>query len=68
MISHNLKPLIQCHLIQVRQKGKERIYSVNATTIHALFKVVEGHIANFCVQRCLRLEKETQVLDTPSIT
>ena len=28
MISHNLKPLVECRFVHVERRGKERVYSV----------------------------------------
>lgn len=48
MVSHNLRPLIECRFVQVERRGKERIYSVNRETMNALFGVVENHARKFC--------------------
>lgn len=48
MISHNLKPLLQCNFVYIKRRGKKRIYSVNYETIDALFKVVKNHAKKFC--------------------
>jgi DNA-binding transcriptional ArsR family regulator len=48
MISHNLKPLLQCNFVYLTPQGKQRIYSVNKETIGALFQVVENHAEKFC--------------------
>ena len=48
MISHNLKPLLDCNFIYMNREGKKRIYSVNKETVNALFKTVENHAAKFC--------------------
>ncbi len=48
MISHNLKPLLQCNFVYIKRQGKKRIYSVNYETIDALFKIVENHAKKFC--------------------
>jgi len=61
MISHNLKPLLQCNFIYLERKGKQRIYSLNHETIDALFKAVENHAEKFCPTggKCL-IEGEKQ--------
>ncbi len=58
MISHNLKPLLQCNFISSEKEGKKRIYSVNHETIGALFKTVENHAQKFCPTggKCLKGE------------
>lgn len=56
MISHNLKPLVQCRFVSSEKQGKQHIYSVNKETIGSLFKVIENHAKNFCPTsgKCLR--------------
>jgi DNA-binding transcriptional ArsR family regulator len=48
MVSHNLKPLLDCNFVYIQRDGKKRIYSVNKETIGALFKTVENHAEKFC--------------------
>jgi DNA-binding transcriptional ArsR family regulator len=48
MISHNLRPLIDCRFVKVKRDGKRRIYSINQETLDPLFKVVENHAVSFC--------------------
>ena len=48
MVSHNLKPLLECNFVYIVRQGKKRIYSVNQETVGALFKVVENHAKKFC--------------------
>jgi DNA-binding transcriptional ArsR family regulator len=48
MISHNLKPLLECNFVFLKRRGKQRIYSANKETIGALFKAVENHEKKFC--------------------
>lgn len=61
MISHNLKPLLQCNFISLKKQGKKRIYSVNHETVDALLIVIENHAKKFCPSggKCL-LEGEIQ--------
>ena len=51
-ISHNLKRLTDCHLLDVRQEGKKRIYSLNKETMLPLMKLVEKHVKKFCCKEC----------------
>ncbi len=51
-ISHNLKRLIECHLLDVKQEGKKRIYSLNKDTMVPLMKLVEKHVQKFCCKEC----------------
>ena len=48
MISHNLKPLLECNFVYTKRDGKKRIYSANEETIGALFCAVENHASKFC--------------------
>ena len=48
MVSHNLKPLLECNFVYTEPDGKKRIYSVNKETVGALFKAVENHAKKFC--------------------
>ncbi|RLE46715.1 ArsR family transcriptional regulator [Candidatus Woesearchaeota archaeon] len=51
-ISHNLKKLSSCNILTVKQKGKERIYSLNKETVIPLLKLVEKHVKKNCKLRC----------------
>ncbi len=48
MVSHNLKPLLECDFVYTKRDGKKRIYSANEETIGALFNAVENHALKFC--------------------
>ena len=48
MVSHNLKPLLECNFVYTEPDGKKRIYSVNKETVGTLFKAVENHAKKFC--------------------
>jgi len=48
MISHNLKPLLECNFIISNKFGKKRIYSVNTETIGALLNIVKNHEKKYC--------------------
>jgi DNA-binding transcriptional ArsR family regulator len=48
MVSHNLKPLLECNFVYTKRDGKKRIYSVNKDTVGSLFKTVENHAEMFC--------------------
>jgi DNA-binding transcriptional ArsR family regulator len=56
MISHNLKPLLECNLITVKRQGKKRVYTVNEETIRPIFATVQNHAEKFCPTggKCLR--------------
>jgi DNA-binding transcriptional ArsR family regulator len=48
MISHNLKPLLQCNFIFGERKGKKHIYTLNQETLDPIFKTIENHAQKFC--------------------
>lgn len=48
MISHNLKPLIECNLLSVQRVGKKRIYTVNTETLTPIFAAIENHAKKYC--------------------
>ena len=48
MISHNLKPLLQCNLITIKKEGKKHIYTVNQETMRPIFGAIKNHAQKFC--------------------
>ncbi len=56
MVSHNLRPLLECNLIAVNKQGKKHIYTVNEETIRPIFVAVQNHAQKFCPTggKCLR--------------
>ena len=48
MVSHNLKPLLDCNFVYIKREGKKRIYFVNKETVSELFRVVNNHAEKFC--------------------
>ncbi len=57
-ISHNLKKLADCHFLDVRQEGKQRIYSLNKDTIVPLMNLVTKHVEKFCDKSCIKGDKK----------
>jgi DNA-binding transcriptional ArsR family regulator len=59
MVSHNLKPLLQCNIITKQRQGKQNIYSVNPKTLAPIFAAVENHTQKYCPAggKCLREEQ-----------
>ena len=53
-VSHNLKRLLKCSFISVKPRGKERVYSVNKTTIAPLFKLIKKHANQYCQKLCCK--------------
>ncbi len=48
MISHNLRPLVNCQFVHVEKRGRERLYSINHETVDPLFKIIENHTVKYC--------------------
>ena len=51
MISHNLKPLLDCNFITTCPQGKKHIYSINHETIDPIFRAIENHAEKFCPKK-----------------
>ncbi len=51
-VSHNLKKLTDCHILEVKKVGKERIYSLNKDTVIPMLKIVEKHVEKYCPKIC----------------
>lgn len=51
-VSHNMRRLLLCHFVEVKQQGKERIYMINEETIHPLFDLITKHVESYCVKGC----------------
>ena len=58
MISHNLKPLLECNLITIQRQGKKHIYTANQETLTPIFESIQNHAQKFCPTggKCLREE------------
>ena len=50
-LSHALSSLHHCNIVQSKQKGKQRIYSLNKKTILPMLKLIDKHKCNFCPSR-----------------
>ena len=47
-VSHALASLKNCNIVDVKQKGKQRIYSLNKKTIVPMLKLIDKHANDFC--------------------
>ena len=47
-LSHALASLSHCSIVQSRQEGKKRIYSLNKKTILPILKLIDNHKCNYC--------------------
>ena len=59
MVSHNLKPLLQCNIVSIQKQGKKHIYTANKETLCPIFAAIENHAQKFCPTGglCIREEK-----------
>jgi len=48
MVSHNLKPLVDCRFVFVERKWKEHLYSLNKETVEPMFKLFNFHAQKYC--------------------
>ncbi len=51
-VSHNLRNLKECHFLDVKKNGKQRIYSLNKGTVVPILKLVEKHVHKYCGEVC----------------
>jgi ArsR family transcriptional regulator len=51
-VSHHLKNLLGCSIVSSRKKGKKKIYSLNASTVKPMLKLVEIHAKKNCCDNC----------------
>ncbi len=51
-VSHALKNLRACNIVDVESKGKERIYSLNKDTILPMLNLIDKHANDHCKGRC----------------
>jgi DNA-binding transcriptional ArsR family regulator len=51
-ISHSLRDLRSCSILNVTNKGKQRIYSLNEETVVPILEIVEKHVRKNCLRGC----------------
>ena len=51
-VSHALTSLKKCNIVEAKQKGKERIYSLNKKTIVPILKILNKHSNFYCNYKC----------------
>lgn len=56
MVSHNLKPLLECNLVTIKREGKRHVYAVNEETIRLILGAIENHAQKYCPTggKCLK--------------
>jgi len=47
-VSHALACLKKCKIVESKQEGKQRIYSLNKKTIAPMLKILDKHSMGFC--------------------
>lgn len=47
-LSHALTSLKKCNIVDVKQKGKQRIYSLNKKTMIPILDIIDKHRAFYC--------------------
>ena len=55
-ISHALQSLRCCSIVNMQQKGKERVYSLNEDTIVPMLKLIDKHSAIHCKNKSCMAE------------
>ena len=50
-LSHALASLNHCNIVQSKQDGKKRIYSLNKKTVLPILKLIDNHKCEFCPGR-----------------
>ncbi len=50
-ISHALASLHHCNIVESKQKGKNRIYSLNKETIIPMLNLIDKHKCEYCPER-----------------
>ena len=48
LVSHHLKRLNECRFVEVKQNGRERVYSLNKETIGPLLLLLDKHVNTYC--------------------
>ncbi|MBT0159071.1 winged helix-turn-helix transcriptional regulator [Candidatus Bathyarchaeota archaeon A05DMB-2] len=71
MVSHNLKPLMECAFVFSEKKGRKRVYSVNKELIEPLFHLIAFHESKYCpngktclTRRGIKLERMREAQKT----
>lgn len=56
-LSHALKTLKSCNIVDFKQKGKQRIYFLNKKTILPMLKLIDKHSQMHCSGNCKFCER-----------
>jgi len=55
-VSHSLKRMHECRVVEVKRDGKQRIYSLNKETIIPILQIVDKHAKKMC-QHCAKISE-----------
>lgn len=55
LVSHSLRKLYECKIVNFERNGKHKIYSLNKDTIVPILKIVDSHAKEMC-PRCMKVE------------
>ena len=47
-VSHALSSMKRCNIVEMKQKGKERVYSLNKSTIVPILQIIRHHSIKNC--------------------
>ena len=50
-LSHALALLNHCNIVQSKQEGKKRIYSLNKKTVLPILKLIDSHKCDYCPKK-----------------
>ena len=50
-LSHALASLNHCKIVESKQEGKKRIYSLNKKTILPILKLIDNHKCDYCPEK-----------------
>ena len=53
-VSHNLRKLTKCKILEMKKEGKKRVYSLNHDTVLPILRIVEEHVKLNCSKYCLK--------------
>ena len=55
--SHHLRRLRQCRFVEVKEQGRERVYSVRRNPVDQLFRLLDQHAEKYCRYFCIPSQK-----------
>jgi DNA-binding transcriptional ArsR family regulator len=58
-VSHSLRRMHECQIVQVERKGKQRVYSLNKETIVPILSIVDRHAKKMC-PHCIKATSDDQ--------